>query len=60
MSDLNLQELQAMMADLLQPITDVRASAEYRLAMAQSMLLRALQACAGVEMPLVTELKLNE
>ena len=41
------------------PLTDVRASAGYRMAMAKSMLERALRVFRGESQPLVTELHLD-
>jgi CO/xanthine dehydrogenase FAD-binding subunit len=39
----------------MQPMTDVRASAAYRLRMAQTMLERALREFRGEHLPQVTE-----
>jgi xanthine dehydrogenase small subunit len=41
------------------PLTDVRASAEYRASMARSMLERALHEYSGASKPLVTSLNLH-
>ncbi len=43
----------------LNPLTDVRASSDYRQAMAGAMLRRALKAFAGEEAPLVTEVDID-
>ena len=48
-----------MLDDEMSPLTDVRASASYRSAMAGSMLERALREFRGENLPLVTQAKLD-
>ena len=54
-----LSEVGEAIGEMMSPMTDVRASAEYRAAMARSMLERALNEFSGVSKPLVMELKLH-
>jgi xanthine dehydrogenase small subunit len=54
-----LSEVGEAIGEMMSPMTDVRASAEYRAAMARSMLERALNEFSGVSTPLVMELKLH-
>lgn len=49
----------AALGALMTPLTDVRASAEYRTAMARSMIERALSEFSGASQPLVMELNLH-
>ena len=42
-------------AEVMQPLSDVRASADYRRAVAESMLERALREFGGEELPMVME-----
>lgn len=48
-----------LIGELMTPMTDVRASADYRQAMAATMLRRALMACRGDQVPLITEVTLD-
>ncbi len=59
LSDALIEDAAASLHDTMSPLTDVRASARYRMAMAQSMLTRALKAYQGDVLPLVTEVELN-
>lgn len=54
-----LTDTSEALAETMSPLTDVRASAEYRTAMACSMLVRALNEFSGVSKPLVTALQLH-
>ena len=54
-----LAEVSQALDKAMSPLTDVRASAEYRSALARSMLERALNEFSGVSKPLVMELKLH-
>ena len=49
----------AALGEAMAPLTDVRASAEYRTAMAQSMIVRALNEFSGASKPLVMALNLH-
>jgi xanthine dehydrogenase small subunit len=49
----------AALGEAMSPLTDVRASAEYRTAMACSMIERALNEFSGASQPLVMELNLH-
>jgi len=55
-----IDEVVSQVNQTLTPLTDVRASADYRLAMASAMLGRALRAFTGAEQPFVTELNLDD
>ena len=54
-----LADVSQALGKAMSPLTDVRASAEYRSALARSMLARALNEFSGVSKPLVMELKLH-
>jgi xanthine dehydrogenase small subunit len=54
-----LEDVSAALGKAMAPLTDVRASAEYRAAMARSMLERALNEFSGVSKPLVMALELH-
>jgi CO/xanthine dehydrogenase FAD-binding subunit len=54
-----LADVSQALGKAMSPLTDVRASAEYRSALARSMLERALNEFSGVSKPLVMELKLH-
>ncbi|MGV0035671.1 MAG: xanthine dehydrogenase small subunit [Candidatus Azotimanducaceae bacterium WSBS_2022_MAG_OTU7] len=53
-------EASAALGASMTPLTDVRASAEYRTAMARSMIERALNEFLGISQPLVMELNVME
>jgi len=55
-----IEEVVQQVNQTLTPLTDVRASADYRLAMAGAMLGRALRAFSGADEPFVTELNLDD
>ena len=50
-----IAEAVALVRELMQPISDVRASADYRTSMAAVMLERALREFAGERLPTVME-----
>jgi xanthine dehydrogenase small subunit len=54
-----LADVSEAIGEAMSPLTDVRASAEYRAAMARSMLERALNEFSGVSKPLVMALELH-
>lgn len=54
-----ITEAANMLSEEMTPLTDVRASAAYRMAIAQSMLTRALQEYCGDTAPLITEVALD-
>ena len=54
-----ISDVVTMIASQMTPLTDVRASAEYRSAMAASMLERALLEFSGEDRPVVTEVPLH-
>jgi xanthine dehydrogenase small subunit len=54
-----LADVSEAIGESMSPQTDVRASAEYRAAMARSMLVRALNEFSGVSKPLVMALELH-
>ena len=55
LDDALLDEAEAVLRQSMNPLSDVRASADYRLDMAASMLVRALRALRGETQPLVME-----
>ncbi|MBT5701535.1 MAG: xanthine dehydrogenase small subunit [Gammaproteobacteria bacterium] len=54
-----LTDVSEALGEAMSPLTDVRASAEYRTAMARSMVVRALNEFSGISKPLVMELELH-
>ena len=54
-----LADVGEALSEAMSPLTDVRASAAYRTAMARSMLVRALNEFSGVSKPLVMALELH-
>ena len=54
-----LTDVSEALGEAMSPLTDVRASAGYRTAMARSMVVRALNEFSGVSKPLVMELELH-
>ncbi len=59
LNDVLIQRAVELMASMMSPLTDVRASAEYRSAMAATMLERALAEYMGSHQPVITEVAFN-